>query len=211
MALAPIKKDEVILNSKVVQPSPVTGLSLQVAPGKRAVTLPVDDVRGVARLIKPGDRVDLLAAVDVGTGLQQKKEIRTLMQDVLILATGLKVANELPRLYERRGNNDVIENIRADTSFTNVTVEVDPKDAQKLVYVLATNPSSLYFTLRHPSDRGARLSLRPTTVESLRGQVSRSVIKRQVSSAPRPVVKSKPKPKPKQRKRKTRSGGFKTF
>ena len=44
VALAPIRKDEILLSSKIVQPSPVTGLSLQVAPGKRAVTLPVDDI-----------------------------------------------------------------------------------------------------------------------------------------------------------------------
>tara|TARA_B100000749_G_scaffold280893_1_gene280420 strand:- start:22062 stop:22958 length:897 start_codon:yes stop_codon:yes gene_type:complete len=212
VALAPIRKDEIMLSSKIIQPSPVTGLSLQVAPGKRAVTLPVDDIRGVARLIKPGDRIDLLAAVDVGSGLNQKKEVRTIMQDVLILATGLKVANELPRLYERAGNNDYIKNIRADTTFTNVTVEVDPKEAQNLVYVLATNPSSLYFTLRHPSDRGARVSLRPTTNETIRGKISSAVVKRQVSSRPtitRPK-KTTPKTTPKKKTKKS-NGGFQTF
>ncbi|MEZ4873483.1 MAG: RcpC/CpaB family pilus assembly protein, partial [Bdellovibrionales bacterium] len=155
----------------------------------------------------------LLAAVDIGTGIQQKKEIRTIMQDVLILATGLKVANELPRLLERTGNRDFIRNIRADTTFSNVTVEVDPREAQNLVYVLATNPSSLYFALRHPSDRGARVNLRPTTVESLRGEITSTALKRQVSNAPSVAPTPAPQPKKTQspNKKRKNSGGFKTF
>ena len=38
VALAPIKEKEQILESKILEPGPVTGLSLQVQPSKRAVT-----------------------------------------------------------------------------------------------------------------------------------------------------------------------------
>ena len=169
VALAPIKKDEVLLESKMLMPGPVTGLSLQVNPGKRAITLPVDETRGVAKLIKPGDRVDILAALDVGSGLQQKKEVRTFLQDVPILATGLRISNELPRLHERVGNEDFIKNIRADTNFNSITVEVSPKEAQNLVYILATAPGSLFLTLRHPSDVCPKPNIPTTTVDSLRG------------------------------------------
>ena len=34
VALVPIKKGEQILNNKVIDPGPITGLSVQVAPGK---------------------------------------------------------------------------------------------------------------------------------------------------------------------------------
>lgn len=168
VALAPIKKEEILLESKILQPGPVTGLSLQVNPGKRALTIPVDDVRGVAKLIKPGDRVDILTAIDVGKGLNQKKEVRTLLQDVPILATGLRIANELPRVYERINNQDFVKNIRAETNFNNITVEVNPKQAQSLVYILATAPASIFLTLRHPSDVGPKTNLTTTTVDSLR-------------------------------------------
>ena len=103
VALAPIKKGEQILQSKVMEPGPVTGLSLQVAPGKRAVSVPVSDLTGVAKLIKPGDRIDLIASLTVGGGANSKTEVKTIMQDKVILATGLKVVNELPRLFERVG------------------------------------------------------------------------------------------------------------
>lgn len=178
VALAPIKKNEVMLASKMLQPGPVTGLSLQVNPGKRALTIPIDDMRGVAKLIKPGDRVDLLAALDVGSGLDRKKEVRTLLQDVPILATGLRITNELPRIYERINNQDFIKNIRADTSFNNVTVEVSPKHAQTLVYILATAPGALFMVLRHPNDVGSKTNLKTTTIESLRNVSSTSKIGR---------------------------------
>ena len=47
VAAAPIKKGEQILMTKLLTPGPNTGLSLQVAPDKRAVAIPVDQVRGV--------------------------------------------------------------------------------------------------------------------------------------------------------------------
>lgn len=170
VALAPIKKDEVLLESKMLKPGPVTGLSLQVSPGRRAITLPIDDMRGVAKLMKPGDRVDILASLVVGKGLNQSREVRTLMQDILILATGLKITNELPRLFEKRGREEFIKNLRADTSFDNITIEATPKQSQTLVYILSTSPGSLFLTLRHPSDVGSKVNLPSTTIDALRNR-----------------------------------------
>ena len=153
VALAPIRKGEQILKNKVIKPGVETGLSLQVSPGKRALTLPVDEVRGVARLLKPGDRVDILAALDVGKGgAAQEKYIKTILQDVVILAAGLQIVHELPRLHEEVSGQDYIVNTRRKNDFSSVTVEVTPREAQNLVYILSSNPNSLFFTLRHPSD-----------------------------------------------------------
>ena len=152
VALAPIGKDEQILKNKVIKPGPEIGLSLQVSPGKRAVTVPIDETRAVARLLKPGDRVDLVAALDLNTGVTQKRYIKTLLQDVVILATGLQIVNELPRLHEEIGGEDYIKNLRTENIFSSVTIELDPWQAQKLIFILSTNPGSLFLTLRHPSD-----------------------------------------------------------
>ncbi len=167
VALAPISKNEQILGNKIHNPGPVTGLELQVAPGKRAVTLPIDDVRGVAKLLKPGSRVDIVTALDVGSGNSKKREIKTLLQDVSILATGLKIVNDLPRLYEKVGSDEFIKNIRSDTSFSNITVEVSPRDAQKIIYIISTNPGALFLTLRHPSDRFIHSKLPTADLQSL--------------------------------------------
>ncbi len=202
VALAPIKKDEQILESKILEPGPVTGLSLQVSPTKRAVTIPIDEVRGIAKLLKPGDRIDLVAALDVGKGPLQHREVRTLMEDVPILATGVRITNELPRLYEKIGKDDYIKDIRADTTFTTITVEASPKESQDLIYILSTAPGSLFLTLRHPSDH-AKHSLGSTTVEGILGKVDPNLIEAQVRiPASLPPPPPPPKPQPEKRKKK---------
>ena len=168
VALAPISKGEQVLQNKVIKPGPETGLSLQISPGKRALTLPVDEVRGVSRLIKPGDRIDIITALDMGDGVSKKRYIKTLLQDVVILASGMEIVNELPRIYEDVGGQGYIKNLRTENKFSTIAVEVTPREAQSLVYILSTNPSSLFFTLRHPSDNEP-VSLHHTKLSGLFG------------------------------------------
>lgn len=183
VALAPIKKGEQILESKIMRPGPVTGLALQVAPSKRAVTLPIDEMRGVSKLINPGDRIDLVAALDVGKGTNARREVKTLMQDVTVLATGVRITNELPRLYERQGREDYIKNLRGDTSFTTITIEATPEETQKLIYLLSTAPGSLFVTLRHPSDH-FRKRYPSVTIESLTDEAPPEMLQQQMVRAP---------------------------
>lgn len=203
VALAPIKSGEQLLENKIMEPGPITGLSLQVSPGKRAVTIPIDDMRGVSKLIKPGDRVDIVAALDVGKGPTQRREVMTLMEDVIILATGVKVINELPRLFEKQGKDEFVRNLRADTTFTNVTIEASPKDSQDLIYILSTSPGSLFMTLRHPSDN-RRNKLANTTIESVLRKVQTPIVNSQLSRTPAAV----PPPAPKETKKAKKKGPF---
>lgn len=200
VAIAPIKKGEQVLESKILKPGPLTGLSLQISPSKRALTIPIDEMRGVAKLIKPGDRVDIIAALDVGKGANIRREVSTLMSDILILATGLKVSNELPRLRESIGGKDYITNIREDTSFTNVTIEVSPQQAQDLVYILSTAPGSLFMTLRHPTDHYPIKNMSRTTVNSI---LNIPTVSARPSPRPRvPANTVTPRPRPKTQKKK---------
>lgn len=194
IALAPIKKDEQILQTKILKPGPETGLSLQVAPSKRAITIPIDEVRGVAKLLSPGDRIDIVAALDVGKGMAQHREVKTILQDTVVLATGPRVVNDLPILYEKLGKDDFIKNLRGDTSFSTITVEVSPEDAQNLVYIISMSPSALFVTLRHPSDHTKR-NTPETTIESLLGKVSNEMLNMQQRiPAAAPVLPPVPKP-----------------
>jgi pilus assembly protein CpaB len=210
VALAPIKAHEQILQNKIMKPGAVTGLSLQVSPGKRAVTLPVDEMRGVAKLLKPGDHIDILAALEVGHPPTQHREVKTILQDVTVLATGLNVVNELPRLYEHNGKEDFVRNIRADTSFTTITVESSPSDSQNLIYILATSPGSLFLTLRHPTDH-TPIILTDTTIESVLGKVDASIlsdtIRAPASTVPMAPAAVKPAA-PVTNKPKHKKGGF---
>ena len=152
VALAPINKGEQMLTNKVILPGPETGLSLQVTPGKRAISIPVSKTRAVSYLLKPGDRVDMLVATDLNLGTSQKRYIKTLLQDIIILATGMRVVSELPRLQEEVGGEVYIKNLRKETEFDTITIEASPSDAQKITYLLSTDPQSIFFTLRHSSD-----------------------------------------------------------
>ena len=172
VALAPITEGEQILRTKLTRPGPMTGLSLQVSPTRRALTIPIDEMRGVAKLLKPGDRVDVIVALDVRDGPVQRREVKTLMQDVLILATGIKVVNELPRVFEEISGENFIRNIRPATNFNSITVEADPGDIQDLVYVLSTSPGSLFVSLRHPSDHKRLVHLPTTSLRKILGKSS---------------------------------------
>jgi pilus assembly protein CpaB len=172
VAANPIKKGEQLLANKLLNPGPDTGISFQVTPSKRALTIPIDEVRGVARLIRPGDRVDIIAAIDVGRGVNAKREVITMLTDVPILATGLNVRNNIPRTFELDpGNNNVTQvNLSGDTRFSTVTIEVSPKEAQDLVYLLATSPGSIFFTVKHPHDRQTFQRLPASSAESILGR-----------------------------------------
>lgn len=172
VAASPIKAGEQILTTKILSPGPNTGLSMQVAPNKRAVTIPVDEVRGVGKLIRPGDRIDLVTMIDSGKGQAGGKvEVKTLLQDVIVLATGLNVTNGIPRTLETSGNQAQFRNLNGDTSFSNITVEVNPKEAQDLIYLLANSPGSIYLSLRNPNDR-ARVNMPSSTEGSILGRLS---------------------------------------
>ena len=167
VALAPIANGEQILQTKITKPGPTTGLSLQVAPGRRALTIPIDEMRGVAKLLKPGDRVDIIAALDIREGNNQKRVVRTIMQDVVILATGIKVVSELPRVLEEVSGDHFIRNLRAATNFNSITIEADKAAIQNLVYVLSTSPGSLFFSLRHPSDHEHETNILTSSIEQV--------------------------------------------
>jgi pilus assembly protein CpaB len=197
VALAPIKMGEQVLQSKVIKPGAQSGVALQVSPSKRAIAIPINEVNGVSKLLNPGDRVDIVAAIDVGKGLAQHREVKTLMQDVTILATGLRVVNELPMTLEKVGSNEQIKLLRGDTSFNTITVEASPEETQDLIFLLSTSPGSLFLTLRHPSDHGKK-RFPESTIETLLGKVSSDMLN--LPRAPAAAPPPPPPPPPKKKK-----------
>ena len=155
VAAIPIKKGQTLTRNKTLEVGPETGIALQVSPGKRAVTIPISDERANAKLIRPGDRVDIMAVIDTGKGVNQKREVTMLMQDVVILATGVNVHNNLPRTIERdpSGKGLVQTTLTGDTKYNTMTIEANIENAQDLIFLVNTNANSLYFLLRNPHDR----------------------------------------------------------
>jgi pilus assembly protein CpaB len=174
VAAIPIKKGQTITKNQVLEPGPETGMAPMVSPGKRAVTIPVNDDRANARLIKPGDRVDILAIVDTGKGVAQKREVVVLQQDVVILATGPNVLNNLPRTIERdpTGKSLIQTTLTGDTKYSTITIEARVEDAQDLIYLAATNSGSLYFLLRNPHDRKMTPRVPAASADSIQTKTS---------------------------------------
>jgi pilus assembly protein CpaB len=151
--MVPVKKGEQITYNKITEPSIRTGLSPQVAPGKRAVAIPVSETSGVGKLVKPGDRVDLIAIIDMGGG-KENRIAKTFLQDVVVLAVGRNVTNNAARIIEADAVNGQpkTRSLTEDFSFSSVTLEVDPVDAQKLALVMAGGENSLSLSLRNNED-----------------------------------------------------------
>lgn len=153
VASVPIIKGEQLTEPRVVYPDSKTGLSRQVSVGKRAVSIPVKRDEAVANLIKPGDRVDVLVALDYSGGKKDMQKTTTVLQDVLVLSTGQKMTNNLPLLGKEYPKVIKKMNLNTVTDFNSVTLELDPFQSQKLFHIKSFGGYGFYLTLRNNSDK----------------------------------------------------------
>lgn len=152
IAVVPIKKGEQITVSKLSEPNIRTGLAPQVAPGRRAVAVEITEKSGVSKLVKPGDRVDLIAVIDGGGG-KEAKIAKTLLQDVVVLSVGRFVSNNAPRVVEADSASGTrVRTIAEDFSFGSVTLEVEPAQAQAVSLIQASGDNVLMLSLRNNDD-----------------------------------------------------------
>ena len=131
IVLSPLKRGEAVLRSKVTGPGQRASLASVLDEGKRAVTVSVDDVRGVAGFVLPGDFVDIVLIADDGSTKRQSYS-DILLEHVKVLAID-QVASE------GEGQPTVAKA---------VTVEVTKEQAQKIL--LATNIGKLSLILSRP-------------------------------------------------------------
>ncbi|WP_258359146.1 Flp pilus assembly protein CpaB [Moorella sulfitireducens (nom. illeg.)] len=120
------------------------GLAFLIEPGKRAVTIAVNDVSGLAGLLRPGDRVDVLGTFDLpAAGGQDRTSLTSLLvQDVEVLSVDQDLAAE---------NGQAISDGKKQIGYRNVTLMVTPGQAQPLV--LCAEKGSVRLLLRAPVDR----------------------------------------------------------
>lgn len=186
VAAVPFKAGEQITATKVLQKGTETGLAGQVAISHRALSIPAADLLSVGKLIKPGDRVDIITQVGYRGENGQEFEVKTLLQNVNVLAVGEQIQNNIPSFLEvdpLTGNTSA-RNLRRDNrSFTTVTVEVLPLEAQNLIYMIAQG-SDLFLTLRNPVDRAVASALPTTTVDEVLGPNSKKAMR----ARPIPVI-----------------------
>ncbi len=148
----------------------VSTFSAKVREGIRAMTIAVDEINSLSGMLQPGDRIDLMLSVRMpgGATVPMPQEVTgPLMQDLRVLATGRQVR---PGGDERQGR-----------TYTAITVEVTPIQAQKLV--VAQRSGKLTAMLRNPQDRSP-LEQGPMDVFGLLGLEPVAV---EAPTLPRPV------------------------
>ena len=134
MALALMARNEPILLGKVTAPNQPATLSSTLAPDKRAVTVRVDDVRGVAGFIQPGDLVDVVLIRTEAESRNNESYSDVILQSAKVLA--------IDQVTGERTEQPIIAKA--------VTLEVGVEDAQKIL--LAANIGRLSLILRRPAE-----------------------------------------------------------
>lgn len=155
VAVVPIKQGEQLSLNKITEPNIRTGLAPQVAPGRRAISITVDETSSVSKLIKPGDRVDIIAVIDVGSNNgRENKVAQTVLQDVAILAVGRNITNNVARkiAMDVGTGKPKVRSLTDFDGYSSVTIEVDPAQAQLVAAISSTASSRMILTLRNNDD-----------------------------------------------------------
>ena len=169
VATVPILKGEQISKPRVTYPGTGTGLSRQVSSGKRAFAMNITDESAVSRLIKPGDRVDIISAVDFSSGRKDFQKIMTILQNVYVLSTGRSITNNLPLYGVQTPREITAMRVPTYTQYNTITLELDPYQVQKLTHVLKFGGRRVDLSLRNNNDNDI-INIKPTRLFDVLGE-----------------------------------------
>lgn len=135
---ASLQKGEPILESKLAPVGTKGGLSAVIAEGKRAITVRVNDVVGVAGFALPGNLVDVIVNTNEDSKSANNSNIsKIVLEKILVLAVAQQVSRDdtQPKVVNA------------------VTLEVTPDQAEKLD--VARSVGTLSLVLRNQVDLAA--------------------------------------------------------
>lgn len=133
VVLNAIATNEPILKWKITGPGQRASLSAVIGAGKKAVTIRVNDVNGLAGFVLPGDRVDILLTRIENDPIDKNRTLKfndVILQYVRVLG--------VDQLADDRSEKPTVAKA--------VTVEVTTEEAQRLT--LASNVGNLSLALR---------------------------------------------------------------
>ncbi len=140
-----ISAGQPLTQGSVIRPGDRGFLAAALGPGMRAVTVPVSTQTAVAGFVFPGDRVDLVLTQSVSGGGDGEplKVSETILRNLRVLATDQRM--------DAMGDDGkpVVQ------TYSNVTVEVTPKIAEKIA--VAQTIGSLSLSLRSIADTSSDL------------------------------------------------------
>jgi pilus assembly protein CpaB len=134
---SPVMSGEVLDNTKLID----TGGSISVEPGKRAITIEVNNIGGLSGALAPGVHVDVLTTVS-----QADTSItRTLLQNIPVASVTAGGSSSTNQSAPREAANTSSGNVNLA-----VTLIVNPRQAELLT--LAGKLGGFHLTLRNFSD-----------------------------------------------------------
>lgn len=168
VAAIPITQGEHVLDNKIISKNVYSGLDTQLVQGRRAISIPVTVKSSVGYMVRPGNRVDLATFFEYKAERANINEVKVFMQDLLVLAVGRTIQSQPPkgvdqniyretiREFSSLSPNEVKETLdfaKEDPNYRTVTLEVTPRQAQILAYVLTVFSDTITLLLRHSDDR----------------------------------------------------------
>lgn len=170
-------RGEPIMESKLAPIGTTGGLSAVITEGKRAITVRVNDVIGVAGFALPGNYVDIIVSTQKEAGKNERDQniSKIVLERILVLAVAQEVGRDdtKPRVVNA------------------VTLEVTPEQAEKLD--LARTVGTLSLALRNQVDPKPGTTDGATKLTLLGNArppkpVAKPVVKRVVMRMPAPLA-----------------------
>lgn len=141
----PLTAGEPVTQGSLVSPGDRGFLAAALAPGMRAITVPVSAKTGVGGFVFPGDRVDMLLTQSVsGDEAGELKTTETILRNLRVLATDQSTETETSE-----DGKTVVRAVRT------VTLEVTPRIAEKVS--VAQTIGTLSLVLRSIADNQSDL------------------------------------------------------
>lgn len=170
---APIAAGEQITRTRVYPPGDGHGFAATIPRGKRAVSIAVDAVSGVAGLIEPGNFVDCLATFDFGEAANTQSFTMTLLEGAPVVAVDQRVA--LLDATAAAAEPGTPGAPRARAQEQTVTLALTPTEAQKVIF--AQEGGRLRLSLRSqqepaPTGNEMGMSREPATAASVTGMTN---------------------------------------
>jgi pilus assembly protein CpaB len=154
VTLVPLFTNEPVIATKLSGTTSSEGIASTIDPGYRAVSVQITDVSGVAGLIQPNSRVDVLFT---RPGSMEEASTSTILQNVKVLSIG-RLASSTQTAAAAAAD------LRAPRAPV-VTLLLQPEQAQMLE--LAKNEGKISLSLRNPQDIALLDSTAPMTPEVL--------------------------------------------
>jgi pilus assembly protein CpaB len=126
VARLPIAAGQPMTNARIVRPGEQGFLAAALKPGMRAITVGVSEISGIAGLVFPGDRVDLLLTHEVpgagGQGDDKRHVSETVLENIRVLAIDQSLSHQ-------SDPKNAAAPVPAAVGKT-ATIEVNPKQAE---------------------------------------------------------------------------------